>query len=311
MARSLRDLRRKMKAIKATRQVTKAMELVAASKMRRAVQNAQKLRHYAFLAWHVLQKLAKARPEAHPYMQERELTNVLAILFTPDRGLCGSLNAQLLRTMTQYQKGLRTIPTFRRLDCIVIGKKGQQFLPHLELQKNVVAAFPAFSGYPTFKDVLPIARMATDGFLKGDYSHVVLVYPDFISALVQEPTVKVLLPFTAVSLREMLGSLLPRRYKHEVEKELSEVKVADYIFEPTQDAILETILPQLTEIQVFQAALEAGASEQSARMVAMRNASDNATDILGDLTLSYNQTRQANITAELAELSAASAALKR
>lgn len=311
MARSLRDLRRKMKAIKATRQVTKAMELVAASKMRRAVSNAQKLRNYALLAWRILQKLSNVHPDVHPYMQKKELKNVLAVIFSPDRGLCGSLNAQLLRTLGQYLKGLKTIPSFQKLDCIVIGKKGQQFLPHLELQKNVIAAFPAFSGYPTFKDVLPITRMATEGFLQGTYDHVVLVYADFISPLVQEPTVKVLLPFTAGSLREMLGQLLPRRYQRDLDKELDSVKVGEYVFEPTQEQILETILPQLTEIQVYQAALEAGASEQSARMVAMRNASDNATEILGDLTLSYNQTRQANITGELAELSAASAALKR
>jgi len=300
-----------MKAIKATRQVTKAMELVAASKMRRAVSNAQKLRTYALQAWRILQKLSTVRPEAHLYMQEKELRNVLAVMFTPDRGLCGSLNAQLLRTVGQYYKGLKTVPTFQKLDCIAIGKKGQQFLPHLELQKNIVAAFPAFAGYPTFKDVLPISRMATEGFLQGSYDHVVLIYSDFISPLVQEPTVKVLLPFTATSLREMLGSILPKRYQRELTKELDEVKVGEYVLEPSEAEILETILPQLTEIQVYQAALEAGASEQSARMVAMRNASDSASDIIDDLSLVYNQTRQANITGELAELSAASAALKR
>lgn len=308
MARSLRDLRRKMKAIKATRQVTKAMELVAASKMRRAVQNAQKLRTYAFTAWRILQKLANVHPGLHPYLQQREPRKILAIIMTPDRGLCGNLNAQLIRTTTQYLSGIKDLKTFESIEFIVVGKKGQQFLPRLK--QKIVAAFPAFSSYPVFKDILPVARMATEGFLAGTYDHVVLIYSDFISAIAQEATVKVLLPFSQTELRAMLGSLLPRRYKRESEKELNEESVHEYLFEPSQDAILQNILPQLTELQVFQAVLEAGASEHSARMVAMRNASDNASDIIEDLTIVYNQTRQSNITAELSELTAAKAALE-
>ena len=308
MARSLRDLRRKMKAIKSTRQVTKAMELVAASKMRKAVQNAQNLRRYAFRAWTILNHLADVHPNVHPYLEEREPKKVLAILFTPDRGLCGSLNAQILRAVQNYLKGVKDLPTFEGIDFIAVGRKGQQHLARAK--EHVIAAFPAFSSYPTFRDVLPVARMATEGFLQNTYDHVVLIYPDFISPLVQEPTVKVLLPFTKSSLREMLGSILPKRYERETEKELEKVIVGEYLFEPTQDEILRVILPQLTETQIYQAALEAGASEHSARMVAMRSASDNATDLLGDLTIVYNQTRQAGITAELAELSAAAAALR-
>ncbi len=297
-----------MKAIKATRQVTKAMELVAASKMRRAVQNAQKLRNYAFTAWRVLQKLAQVHPELHPYLQEREPRKILAIIVTPDRGLCGNLNAQLLRTTTQYVNGLKGLKTFESIEFIVVGKKGQQFLPRLK--QKIVAAFPAFSSYPTFKDVLPIARMATEGFLAGTYDHVVLIYSDFISAIAQEATVKVLLPFSTTALKTMLGSLLPRRYRRETEKEMTMEDVHEYLFEPSQDEILKTILPQLTEIQVYQAILEAGASEHSARMLAMRNASDNASDLINDLTIVYNQTRQAGITGELSELTAAKAALE-
>lgn len=307
MARNLRDIRRKMKAIRSTRQVTKAMELVAASKMRRAVANAQKLRHYAFTAWRILEKLASVQPELHPYLQEREPRKILALVFTPDRGLCGSLNAQLLRTTTQYLKGLKDLATFEKVDFVAVGRNGQQFLPRLK--QDVIAAFPGFSGYPTFKDVLPITRLATESFLQGMYDHVVLLYPDFVSAIVQESTVKVLLPFSKTGLKEMILSLLPRRYRRETEEALSKTDVHEYLFEPDQDEILKTILPQLTEIQVYQAVLETSASEHSARMVAMRNASDNASDLLDDLTLTYNQTRQAGITAELAELSATAAAL--
>jgi F-type H+-transporting ATPase subunit gamma len=309
MARSLRDIRRKMKAIKSTRQVTKAMELVAASKMRRAVANAQRLKRYAALAFALLEELAQVQPEAHPYLREKPPERILAILFSPDRGLCGSLVSQLLRLAGKYVEGLRTIPSFRSIDFVAIGKKGQQFLGRTG--QNVVAAFPAFSHYPTFRDSLPIARLATQSFLEGTYDHVVLLYPDFISTLVQEPTPKVLLPFSKSDLKAMIESLLPRRHTSRQKPETGKpVKpVREYLFEPSEDAVLSTILPQLTELQVYQAILEAVASEHSARMLAMRNATDNATDLLDDLTLTYNQTRQANITAELSELSAAAAAL--
>jgi F-type H+-transporting ATPase subunit gamma len=218
------------------------------------------------------------------------------------------LNAQLLRTTAHYVQGLKDLSTFEKVDFIAVGKKGQHFLSRL--RQNIIAAFPSFSSYPTFRDILPIARMATESFLVGVYDHVVLIYPDFISALIQEATVKVLLPFSQTELKKMLLSLLPRRYRKETEQTLATEGIAEYLFEPSADAILETILPQLTEVQVYQAILEAGASEHSARMVAMRAASDNAGDLLSDLTLVYNQTRQASITAELAEISAAKAALK-
>ena len=329
MARSLRDIRRKMKAIKSTRQVTKAMELVAASKMRRAVLNAQMLRRYASAASGILERIADVHPDLHPYLTERPHRKILALLFTSDRGLCGSLNAQLLRAALKYIQSVQALPGFEQLDFIAVGKKGQQFLarnvsprmhsgdrhvnvsPGFQSGGSVIAAFPALSNHPSFKDALPIVRLATESFLAGTYDQVVLLYTDFVSPLVQEPTVKVLLPFSRTTLKEMLASLLPRRSEKSrstVNSQLSTVR--EYLFEPSQDQILKAILPQLTEIQVYQAILEAAASEHSARMVAMRNASENASDILDDLTLIYNQTRQGAITAELSELSGARAALE-
>lgn len=296
-----------MKAIKSTRQVTKAMELVAASKMRRAVNNAQMLRRYALSAWRILENLAEVHPGLHPYLTERPAKKILAILFTSDRGLCGSLNAQMFRMASHYLKEVKALPEFEMLSFIAIGKKGQQFLARSG--EDVVAAFPALSNHPAFRDILPIARIATEGFLDGSWDSVVLLYSDFISAIAQEPTAKVLLPFTKSNLKTMLLSIIQRRHTRSEDLMKEEESVAEYVFEPSQDEILRTILPQLTEMQVFQTVLEATASEHSARMVAMRNASDNASDILDDLTLTYNQTRQAGITAELAELSASKAAL--
>ncbi len=309
MARSLRDIRQKMKSIKATRQVTKAMELVAASKMRKAVQNALMLRRYALTAWEILQNIARANVAAHPYLTERPSKKVLAIVITSDRGLCGSLNLNICRAAQEYRETAKKIEGVEKLDYIAVGRKGQQFLARTG--QNVIAAFPAFSNHPSFKDVLPVAKLASERFIAGEYDHVVLIYSDFRSALVQEPTAKVLLPFTESVLKEMLTSI---GHKHSAEqadeKKLEPTPLkTEYVMEPSAQEIFESILPQLTEMQIYQAVLENAASEHSARMVAMRNATDAAGDLLDDLTMTYNQTRQANITAELAELSAAKAAL--
>lgn len=305
MAKSLRDIRQKIKATKSTKQVTKALELVSASKMRRAVQNAQQLRRYALHAWRILQSLGRASQD-HPYLARHPVKNVLAIVFTSDRGLCGGLNAQIFRAVHHYTKGLATLKTFDHVDFITVGKRGHQYLTRQN--HTVIATFPALSNHPSFRDVLPISRLAEESFLSGQYDHIVLVYADFISPLVQDTAVKVLLPFSRSEMSEMIGSVHARRSLTKEEKEIvdeSPEAVIDYLFEPSREEVLDTILPQLTEIQIYQAVLESVASEHSARMVAMRNATDNASDMIEGLTLSYNQTRQSNITAELAELSAA------
>lgn len=295
-----------MKAVKSTKQVTKAMELVSASKMRRALQNAQMLRRYALTAWNILERIATAHPDVHPYVSAHQSRRILAVLFTSDRGLCGSLNAQMMRTAQQYAQTARQLPEFERLDFIAVGRRGQQFLARTG--QNVIAAFPAFSNHPAFKDILPIVNMATEEFTKGTYDQVVLLYPDCVSALVQSPTAKTVLPLTRTDLQTMIDDLLPRRKGMVITT--PDVDVREFRFEPSPRKVLETIIPQLTEIQLFQAVLETAASEHSAHMVAMRNATDNASDLLDDLSLAYNQTRQSNITGELAELSASKAALE-
>ncbi len=307
MAQSLREIRSKIKGFKSTRQVTKAMELVSASKMRRAVQNAVTLRRYARTAWAILRRVAGVNSGTHPFLTERPVRHVLAILITSDRGLCGSLNTQVFRAVTQYVRGLQDLPGPIDMEYIAVGRKGQQFLARTG--QKVVAAFPALSNHARFRDVLPVSKMALDGFQAGTYDHVVLVYAGFVSALVQDPTVKVLLPFSESRLQEMIDSLfLQRNGGKDVPADTSSL-TTNYTFEPSETEVLDRILPQLTELQIYQAVLEAAASEHSARMIAMRNASDNALDIIDDLTLTYNQTRQSKITAELAELSASKAAL--
>ncbi len=310
MGRNLRDIRRKMKGFKATRQVTKAMELVSASKMRHAVEHVQQLRKYALHAWEILMSLGLDQSSSHLFLKQRVAKRTLAIVFTSDRGLCGSLNSQLLRALQHYMDSLNKLSTFEDIDFITVGKRGHQMLTRQG--KNVLATFPALSNHPTIRDVLPIARLAMDGFKDMTYDHVVLVYTDFISPLVQQPAVKVLLPFSKSEMRDMISHIVERRRLSKEEQEISEAHTeeeVEYKLEPSAEDVLDVILPQLTEIQMFQAVLESVASEHSARMIAMRNATDNASGILDDLTLTYNQTRQANITSELAELSASKAAL--
>ncbi|MDB4978174.1 MAG: synthase subunit gamma [Candidatus Peribacteria bacterium] len=310
MPRSLRDIRRKMKAIKATRQVTKAMELVAASKMRKAVMNAQQLRRYTSASWDILQRVASLNPDLHFSLQKRPVKNVLAVLFSSDRGLAGSLNSQLFRTAGHYTRDIKELATFQSVDFIAVGKKGQQFLARNG--HNVVAAFPAFSNHPSFKDMRPVIRLISDSFASRQYDHVVLIYTDFVSPLVQEATVKVLLPFSDSTLKEMMAVGKASQKKNAAKDtpfNPASMHGKQYLLEPSPQEVVDAIIPLITEVQVYQALLEAVASEHSARMVAMRNASDNASDILDDLTLTYNQTRQANITSELAELSASKAAL--
>jgi F-type H+-transporting ATPase subunit gamma len=303
MANNLRDLRRKMKSIKSTKQVTKAMELVAASKMRRAVQNAQTLRGYAALAWQVLEKIGLSAVGLHPFLKEQPPQKILVILFTSDRGLCGSLNAHLFKATQQYINEAKKVPSFQSIDFIAVGRKGQQFLTRS--QQNVVAVFPALANNPAFRDTLPIARFAMEEYTKGTYDHIAIIHSLFLSALNQEPTDQVLLPLSESELRRMATGHTHRKISQEEPSE----PIEEYLFEPSPSAVLDVILPQLTEIQLFQAVLESAASEHSARMVAMRNASDNAQSFLDDLTLTYNQTRQSIITSELAELSGAVAAM--
>jgi len=305
VGRSLRDFRLKIKGVKSTRQVTKAMEMVSASKMRKAIQSTVMLRQYATAAWNILQRIAALQPEKHPYLQERPIKKVLCILFTSDRGLCGNLNTQLFRMVQQYVQTLKGMPTFESIDFIAIGKKGQQFLSRTN--HNVIAAFNAPVSYPTMRDMAPVMRMATEGFTNGTYDHVSVLYADFISALSQVASLRVLLPLSETELHSMMESMLPRTMKQAVKD--TAIAPSEFKFEPSPREVLDTILPRLTEIQIYQASLEASASEHSARMMAMHNASDNASDLLADLNLTYNQTRQAKITAELAELSASKAAL--
>lgn len=298
------------------------MELVAASKMRRAVANTLSLRPYALLARALLINLAEktARPSrssaseengdqgsrlSHPLLSKREVRRALVIIISTDRGLCGGLNTQLFRKLTEYLSAEKKKSAPPEISTIAVGKKAQDFLRRTGC--NIIAAYGAMSNHPTLRDAYTISRMVLQDYINGIYDKVMLVYTDFISAINQKPTIRRLLPLSRHALEEMVEGLETKAHRADIETESA--AFTEYLFEPSPQKVLEMLLPRLTEMQIYQAILEATASEHSARMFAMRNASDNADEFIADLTLAYNGLRQATITAELAEISAGRAAL--
>lgn len=304
MAGLVKDIKRKIKSIRSTRQITKAMELVATSKMKKAVDNAVNLRAYGYLSLQILSKLSKKHQNLHKYFQKREVKNVLLVVITTDKGLCGGLNTNLFKRLTQIIEKLEKEHPSSTLHYLTSGRKGAEFLHRIG--KEVGFIYPSYSNNPKFSDIFPISKEALKGFEAGKYDKVVMIYPDFESTLIQKPVAKTLLPFSIEVFEEMLEELGSKFTKvaKPVEKDL------DYKLEPSPKYIIDNIVPQLTEMQLYQGVLEATASEHSARMVAMQNATKAADDLLGDLVLTYNQARQASITAEIAEISSSCAVIQ-
>jgi len=299
MPNSTKEVKRKIKSINSTRQITKAMELVSTSKMKKAVNQAVNLRAYGYLAFHILSKLSKKHSKLHKFFQTRDVNNILMIFFTTDKGLCGGLNANLSKKMIHVlQKAEKDYPKAKN-HFVAVGKKGAEFLRRLG--KTVEMFFPAYSNTPKLSDIAAVTNIATKGFLNDEYDKVMIVYPDFVSTLLQKPVAKTLLPFSMETFKEMIDELGSKFTK--VTK--VEQKDLEYKLEPSTEYIIDNIVPQLAKSQLFQAVLEAAASEHSARMVAMQNANKAAKDLLDDLVLTYNQARQAAITAEIAEIAAA------
>jgi F-type H+-transporting ATPase subunit gamma len=298
------DIKRRIKSVKNTNKITKAMELVSAAKMRKAVNGVMATRAYADLAWAMILRLVKkVDTDQHPFFREaKKAKNVAVILISTNRGLCGSFNAQLAQKVVESIKLHH--PESINTDIITFGSKGMEEARRKNL--NLVADFPKNDITENSADILPIAHLLCQDFVTQKYDKVFVAYMDFESSLKQVPHVKQLLPFSP-HVDERLGHIA-----HE-EKDNGEInidQIAEFTFEPSREKILDSFLPRLIESQIYQAVLESEASEHSARMFAMRNASDAASDMINELTLIYNQARQANITAEIAEISAGASALE-
>ena len=290
---SARDMRLRIRSVKNISQVTRALQAVSASNVRKAIAALMATRPYATKAWQVLRHVAEqpGRQTLHPLLTERqEVKSTLVVVVSGDRGLAGAYNTNLIRfVVRKFSKH----PTPVRM--IAVGRKGRDLL--LRRKYKVVADFSNLPAAPSFKDVSAIGRLAVDEFLSGQADEVYLVYTDFINMVKQEPTVKRLLPLEVGSDK---GRIQDFETKH---------TPAAYIYEPAESEILDEIIPRFTALQVYQAILESLASEHAARMVAMRNATDNANELVGALQMQYNKVRQQAITNDMLDIAGGAEAL--
>jgi F-type H+-transporting ATPase subunit gamma len=287
---STRDIRRRIKSVKNTRQITKAMELVAASKMKKAQASALAGRPYAELMAQMLAALATRVEELqHPFLAKREVRTRGIILITSDKGLCGPLNTNVFKLVTDIKTPAK---------YAVIGRKGAQFIARTK--RDLLADFPA-NDRTTFADIKVVAEFMVKQFMEGAVDTVEVIWPKFRNTLVQAPTLMPLLPLT--SLQDVLADL--RSDAGITAPATTNTSETQMLFEPDASNVLEALLPLYINREIYQHALDAKASEHSARMVAMKTAKDNATKLLGDLTLEYNKARQAGITQEILEIAAA------
>ena len=287
---STRDIRRRIKSVKNTRQITKAMELVAASKMKKAQAAALAGRPYAELMAQMLAALSTRVEELqHPFLAQREIRTRGIILITSDKGLCGPLNTNVFKLVTDIKTPAK---------YAVIGRKGAQFIARTK--RELLADFPA-NDRTTFADIKVVAEFMVQQFIEGHVDSVEVIWPRFRNTLLQVPTLMPLLPLA--SLQDVLADL--RSDAGIAAPATSAAAESQMLFEPAASTVLEALLPLYVNREVFQHALDAKASEHSARMVAMKTAKDNATKLLGDLTLEYNKARQAGITQEILEIAAA------
>jgi len=300
-----KEIKRRIKSVKNTKKITKAMELVAASKMKRAVASTLRSRFYTEYSWEVLTSIAKNTEEiSHPFFNEREVKNILLVLITSNRGLCGAYNAQVIK------KTIHKLKEFSESVSILnIGKKGN--IAMQRTGQNIIAGFTELPDNITLQDVSPVAKLIIDEYSLGHYDKVFIAYTDFISALTQKPNIKQLLPIYKSSLRELIeDNLTEGREKTADETRIDKIKPkTDYLFEGDQDKFIGTLAEKLTKMQIYQMLLESNASEQSSRMVAMKNASEASGEMIDDLTLVFNKARQSNITREISEISAGMASV--
>ena len=277
-----KEIRSKIASIKNTRKITQAMEMVAASKMRKTQNRMRASKPYANKIYDVVKHIARATSEYHhPFMKAREVKRVGLIVVTSDRGLCGGLNANLLR------ESITTMRTWhadgKEVDLCVIGRKGQAFFKRVG--GNIVSAIDHLGDTPGIADLYGSVKVMLDAFYQGQIDALHIVYNEFVNTMTQMPTSKQLLPLpTADEDSKVLGHHW------------------DYIYEPDAKDLLDGLMERYIELQVYQAVVENIACEQAAKMIAMKSATDNAGDLIKEFQLAYNKARQAAITQELAEI---------
>ncbi len=288
---SLKDIKKRISSVKNTQQITKAMKMVAAAKLRRAQEAAVAARPYANKLQHVLANLARReeQQDGHPLLTQREKNRALVILLTADRGLCGGFNANVSKEAERFIRNNKE--GFAQVDALIIGRKGRDFLKN-RVGDRIIKVYEDVTGAVSFKTAQLIGEEVVQMYTEETYDAVYVIYNAFQSAIVQNVTVEKVLPITAA------------------ESETQSNDTVDYLYEPDRAEVLAQILPKMVEVQLFRALLESNASEQGARMSAMDSASRNASEMIGKLTLQYNRARQAAITKELMEIISGAESIK-
>jgi len=280
---NIRTIRRRIRSVTNIAKITKAMEMIAASKMRKAQERGLAGRPYFEKIQQVIADLAALpRERLHPLLEHRPVSRIAIVHITPDRGLCGGLNASINRHTASFILQ-QSVP----VTLIAVGRKGLEFM--VRSSRDIRAEFTQLGDHPSFLDTLPISNIIINDYSDGAIDMVYLAYTRFVSTTVQKPVLQQLLPVEPADIPSMQN--------------------VDYIYEPDPQAVLGNLLPRFVEMQVYHVILESIASEQSARMVAMRNATDNASELIEDLTLLYNKARQEAITTELLDIAGGVAAL--
>ena len=291
-----KEIKRRIKSVKNTKKITKAMELVAASKMKRAVASTMASRLYAEYSWEILTSIAKNTEKiTHPFFNERDKKDgrwdVLLLIITSNRGLCGAYNAQIIKKTL----AVLNVESNMSVDIISVGKKGDVAMRRIG--QNVVASFFELPDNIELSDVVPISKFINDEYKNKNYNQVLVAYTDFISALTQKPNIKQILPISKNDLKKLIENAELGKHKTE------------YLFEGDFNTLIGSLAEKITRMQIYQMLLESNASEQSSRMVAMKNASEASREMIDDLTLVFNKARQANITREISEISAGMASV--
>ena len=299
-----KEIKRRIKSVKNTKKITKAMELVAASKMKRAVSSTLASRMYAEYSWEILTSVAKNIEENHhPLFTERPANNVLLVVITSNRGLCGAYNAQVIKKVTALLKNKN--PELN-IEILTVGKKGDVAMHRLG--QKVIASFNNLGDSISVSEIMPISKLLIDEYSALKYDQVFVAYTDFVSALTQKPNIKQVLPINRTILRDLIESLTP---EHEQKtSELQNENKINYLVEGDIKDLIGTLAEKITKMQIYQMFLESNASEQSSRMMAMKNASEASGEMIDELTLMFNKARQSNITREISEISAGMASVQ-
>jgi F-type H+-transporting ATPase subunit gamma len=294
-----KEIKRRIKSVKNTKKITKAMELVAASKMKRAVFKTLASRMYANYSWDLLSSVSSSIKDLKNILfnENKKAKKTLYVLITSNRGLCGGYNTQVFkRALSAFKKA----DNKDNIDVLVIGKKGDSFLRRIKM--NVIASFLELPDLVDLRDIAPVSELILAEYKKGVYRDVYIIYTDYISALTQKPKRKMILPVSKYELKESIESIGDLGSKSELPK--IKDKNNQYIFEGSMESLIESLSEKLIRMQLYQTLLESNTSEQSARMIAMKNAGDAAGEMIDDLTLVFNKARQASITKEISEISA-------